>query len=218
MLHFFAVWSQKWRSIATCFLIIEILLAFSALTLLVGRQEGHPACKNSVVRYWHGYLSGVRCIWFAYGTADATVTSSSLAPVKFRMVYLSGAGSPRLSWKKAIKVVVFLIISHHWFTAAEILSKLLHALSALTIVVGWHKRRAAHTHKVSLLQKDPIPNQSLQTRRQVAQKLFIHCFDTSGWMREAHPPPPQHPALEKTSASYSQRFSFATSGRRALPV
>jgi len=22
------------------------LLAFSALTLLVGRQEGHPACKN----------------------------------------------------------------------------------------------------------------------------------------------------------------------------
>jgi len=24
--------------------------AFSALTLLVGRQEGHPACKNRVVR------------------------------------------------------------------------------------------------------------------------------------------------------------------------
>jgi len=26
--------------------ILEIALAFSALTLLVGRQEGHPACKN----------------------------------------------------------------------------------------------------------------------------------------------------------------------------
>jgi len=31
---------------------------FSALTLLAGRQEGHPACKNWVVRYWHGYLTG----------------------------------------------------------------------------------------------------------------------------------------------------------------
>jgi len=27
-------------------IIIIISKAFSALTLLVGRQEGHPACKN----------------------------------------------------------------------------------------------------------------------------------------------------------------------------
>jgi len=26
--------------------------AFSALTLLVGRQEEHPACKNRVMRCW----------------------------------------------------------------------------------------------------------------------------------------------------------------------
>ena len=49
-------------------------IAFSALTLLVGRQEGHPACKkNRVVGYWHGYLSGARCR-LAYGPADATAT------------------------------------------------------------------------------------------------------------------------------------------------
>ena len=30
--------------------------AFSALTLLVGRQEGHPACKKRVVGCWCGYL------------------------------------------------------------------------------------------------------------------------------------------------------------------
>jgi len=72
--------------------------AFSALMLLVGQQEGHLACKNWVVRYWHGYLSGARC-QCAYGSADATATSSSLAPLKFRMVYLSDAGLPRLSWK-----------------------------------------------------------------------------------------------------------------------
>jgi len=46
---------------------------FSALTLLVGRQEGHLACKNRVVGCWCGYLSGVRCR-LAYGLADATAT------------------------------------------------------------------------------------------------------------------------------------------------
>jgi len=73
--------------------------AFSVLMLL-GRQERHPACKNWVVRYWRGYLSAARCKWFAYGPADATATHSSLASLKSRMVYLSGAGLPRLSWKK----------------------------------------------------------------------------------------------------------------------
>ena len=34
----------------------KLLYAFSALTLLVGRQEGHPACKNRVVGCWRGYL------------------------------------------------------------------------------------------------------------------------------------------------------------------
>ena len=29
--------------------------AFAALTLLVGRQEGHSACKNRVVECWRGY-------------------------------------------------------------------------------------------------------------------------------------------------------------------
>ena len=47
--------------------------AFSALTLLVGRQEGHPACKKLVVGCWCGYLSGARCT-LAYGPADATAT------------------------------------------------------------------------------------------------------------------------------------------------
>jgi len=49
------------------------VLAFSALTLLVGRQEGHPACKKRVVGCWHGYPSGARCR-LAYGSADATAT------------------------------------------------------------------------------------------------------------------------------------------------
>ena len=49
--------------------------AFSALTLLVGRQEGQPASKKKtwVVGCWHGYLSEARCR-LAYGPADATAT------------------------------------------------------------------------------------------------------------------------------------------------
>jgi len=42
------------------------LAAFSALTLLVGRQEGHPACKNPSggVLAWLCVWSEVQtCIW-----------------------------------------------------------------------------------------------------------------------------------------------------------
>jgi len=46
--------------------------AFSALTLLVGRQEGHPA---RVVVCWCGCLSGARCR-LAYGPADVTATAT----------------------------------------------------------------------------------------------------------------------------------------------
>jgi len=67
---------------------------FDAVGWVAGR---HPACKNWVVRCWHGYLSGARCKWFACGEADTTASPLSLAPVKSRMVYLSGAGLPRLS-------------------------------------------------------------------------------------------------------------------------
>jgi len=37
-----------------CTLLILGNSAFNALMLVVGRQEGHLACKNWVVRYWHG--------------------------------------------------------------------------------------------------------------------------------------------------------------------
>jgi len=48
------------------------LCAFSALTSLVGRQEGHPACKKLSGRML-AWLSGMRRR-LAYSPADATVT------------------------------------------------------------------------------------------------------------------------------------------------
>ena len=62
--------------------------AFRALTLLVGRQEEHPACKNWVMKCWCGCLSGARCRLFAYGPADVTASQnqSSVASFKSRLV------------------------------------------------------------------------------------------------------------------------------------
>jgi len=51
-----------------CYIYPALLeaVAFSALTLLVGRQEGHPACKNlsGGVLAWLSVCSEVQtCIW-----------------------------------------------------------------------------------------------------------------------------------------------------------
>ena len=59
--------------------------AFSALTLLVGRQEGHPACKNLSGRVlaWLSVWSKVQtCIW----PSGCHCHSLSLASVKSRLV------------------------------------------------------------------------------------------------------------------------------------
>jgi len=51
---------------ATDEMFIYFLLPFSALTLLVGRQEKHPACKklSGVVLAWLSVWSEVQtCIW-----------------------------------------------------------------------------------------------------------------------------------------------------------
>jgi len=71
---------EQWKESSSCINYDIIykwtcnqITAFSALTMLVGRQEGHPACKNWVVGCWRGYLSGARCK-LACGPADANVT------------------------------------------------------------------------------------------------------------------------------------------------
>ena len=60
-------------------------IAFSALTLLVGRQEGHPACKKQSggVLAWLSVWSEVQtCIWPSWCHCH----SLFLAPVKSRLV------------------------------------------------------------------------------------------------------------------------------------
>jgi len=62
--------SRVW---ATFTFLLLYCSAFSALTLLVGRQEGHLACEK--LSGW--VLSGARCR-LAYGPAGATATHSLL--------------------------------------------------------------------------------------------------------------------------------------------
>jgi len=58
-------------------MIISSASAFSALMLLVGRQEGHPACKKLSGEELVWYLSGARCR-LAYGPTDAIASKCLL--------------------------------------------------------------------------------------------------------------------------------------------
>ena len=63
--------------------------AFSALTLLVGRQEGHPACKKTrVVRCWHGYLSGARCRLACAELMPLPFTVSCFSKIQIGFIFL----------------------------------------------------------------------------------------------------------------------------------
>ena len=69
-------------------------IAFSALTLLVGRQEGHPACKklSGGVLVWLSAWSDVQtCIWPSWCHCHSLSRSS----VKSRLVFPSWY---RLTW------------------------------------------------------------------------------------------------------------------------
>ena len=72
-----------------------VYLAFSASMLLVGWQEGHPACKTWVVTAkilaWLSVCSEVQmiCIWSSWCHSHSIISCS-----------LSGTGLPRLSSKR----------------------------------------------------------------------------------------------------------------------
>jgi len=74
--------------------------AFSALTLLVGRQEGHPACKKT--EWWGAGVvicleQGADLHMAQVMPLPLIVSCSSKIQIGF---YLSGTGLPRLSWKR----------------------------------------------------------------------------------------------------------------------
>ena len=87
LLPFMLVLLLSYFSLSVSFLAALYLLrcAFSALTLLVGWQEGHPACKkpSGGVLAWLSVWSEVQtCMWPSWCHCH----SLSLAPVKSRLI------------------------------------------------------------------------------------------------------------------------------------
>jgi len=79
------------------------LVAFIALTLLVGRQEGHPARKKYGGWWRLAQVSpdGVAPSWMV------SVSASVNLPLRHKIQkFSSGTGSPGWSWKKGRKTVV----------------------------------------------------------------------------------------------------------------
>jgi len=84
-----------------------INFAISALTLLVGRQEGHLACKKmgGWCRWALVSPDGVAPSWMV------CVSASVNLPVHHKVQkFSSGTGSPGWSWKKDHKMVVVVVV------------------------------------------------------------------------------------------------------------
>jgi len=71
------IYSSMDVAIVLYILFVTAAFSVSALTLLVGWQEGHPACKKLSCGVLVWFLSGARCR-LAYGPADATATQRLL--------------------------------------------------------------------------------------------------------------------------------------------
>jgi len=84
-LEFFITWRSNSLLLLYSISVITFSVTFSALTLLVGRQEGHPACKKLSVGVlaWLSVWSEVQtCIWPSWCHCH----SLCLTSVKSRLV------------------------------------------------------------------------------------------------------------------------------------
>jgi len=83
--------------------IVFLCYSFSALTLLVRWQEGHPACKKLDVALLMATIWLELCMSYS-SSCHHSPPPSSLAPIKSRMdTFSSGTDLSRLSWKLAVK-------------------------------------------------------------------------------------------------------------------
>ena len=91
------------------FILFDVkLVAFSAMTLLVGQQEGHPACKklSGGVLVWLSVQSEVQtCIWPS-GCHCHSLSCFSKIQIGFTFLVLAHPGSPGLRAIKRVCVSV----------------------------------------------------------------------------------------------------------------
>jgi len=94
-----------------------LVYSFSALTLLVGRQEGHPACKklSGGVLVWLSVWSMVQtCIWpswcHCHSLSLASVKSGLVLPFWYRLTWVVPEKGPL----NGCVCVCFTCFSVHW--------------------------------------------------------------------------------------------------------
>ena len=96
------------------------LVCLSVLPLVLwhcwlGIRKSIRPVKKWMMRCWHGYLSGARCKWFAYGPADATATHSIIScfvKIQIGLTFLVPAyqGCPRKEGVKHMSCLVYLCL------------------------------------------------------------------------------------------------------------
>ena len=98
------------------------ILPFSALTLLVGQQEGHPACKklSGGLRAWLSVWSKVQtCIWpswcHCHSLSLASVKSILVLPFWYRLTWVVPEKGPL---NRCVKRVCYLL----YFSVAQDMS------------------------------------------------------------------------------------------------
>ena len=147
--------------------------AFSTLTLLVGRQEGHPACKKlRVVRCWHGYLSGARCRLACAQLMPLPLTVCCFSKIQIGFTFLVPAhpGSPG---HRAVKrVCVCVIHSTRLFTTV-----LVH-ITGMSVLLHWFVRNNSKgpTVATGMLHNTVRCVLKLHVMRSVPDRQFDNCM------------------------------------------
>jgi len=93
---------------------------FSALILLVGQQEGHPACKNRVMGFWCGCLS-------------ASVKSSLVLLTFLVPAHLGSPGKGAVTWVCELLSIERLCIYFHFSSYISLLHEYIIGLVRLPI-------------------------------------------------------------------------------------
>ena len=112
--------------------LVSLYIAFSALTLLVGRQEGHPACKkqSGVMLAWLSAWGAVLHIAQQMPLPFLTISGSSKSRLVLPFWYLLTRVDPDIFQTSSKTVVCVCVLYHCIFTCA-----LLFSLLATTCII-----------------------------------------------------------------------------------
>jgi len=142
--------------------------------LLVRQQEGHPACKNSVMGCWHGWSEVQICIW----PSRCHCHSLSLAPVNPDWFYLPGSSflvQYWLTWavpykiQKSRKTIV--CVCKRYFHTGSGMAWCIMALQCSAMCIGSRSVKSVVWHHTV-----PCDAAPCCARSSLKEPLRLHCL------------------------------------------